>query len=132
MNLWTPQTRHFTNAYATTATPSLEQMMAEVRKARLRWAEAEEKIDPTFRNLRYPIEVIKSPYLADRVQVRFPRSKKKRIRRKWVKDSRNYEMVPWDEVYVVNGHLVMHPVLAKQLTEEMVRRRCQGAESEVT
>lgn len=40
------------------------------------------------------IDVIESPYCVKRIQFRFPRSKKKRIRRKWSKDGRNYKVVP--------------------------------------
>ena len=44
----------------------------------------------------FGIPVYVSQYMGEEVyrQVRFPRSKRKRIRRKWARDSRNWAMVP--------------------------------------
>lgn len=43
-------------------------------------------------------------------QFRFPRSKGKRIQKKWAKDPRNRRQFPVKNVYVLNGNtIVMHP-----------------------
>ena len=41
-----------------------------------------------------PFEVMSSPYCIRREQTRFPRSKKKRIQKKWSKDERNWGDIP--------------------------------------
>jgi hypothetical protein len=55
--------------------------------------------------------IVTCDWMADRVwtQVRFPRSKKKRIQKKWRKDSRNFRIVetPWP-AYMCNGTLFCH------------------------
>lgn len=57
-------------------------------------------------------------------QVRFPRSRKKRIRRKWAKNKRNwkYTKVPMDRAYIVDGVLYCHPSFAKKLGQEFAIR----------
>lgn len=52
-------------------------------------------------------------------QVRFPRSKKRRIRRKWAKDRRNwvFETEPMEAVLRIGNRLVMHPDVAEQLRQ---------------
>lgn len=40
------------------------------------------------------IKVFSNPYCYRREQVRFPRSKKKRIRKKWAKNEKNFKNVP--------------------------------------
>lgn len=124
MNLWTPQTRHFTNTCSTADAPSMEDIVASMKQAKRKFEEIESRTEPAFRNLRYPIQdnLIESPYLTDRVQVRFPRSKKKRIRRKWAKDQKNYDTVPKNVVYVVDGRLVMYTSLARRLSKELSER----------
>ncbi len=66
--------------------------------------------------------IVENVNMVDRRQVRFPRSKKKRIRRKWAKQLRNWRSVPQDVIYKVHGKglyetWVMHPAIAKQLRE---------------
>jgi hypothetical protein len=62
---------------------------------------------------------ISSPYMADFVQYRFPRSKKKRIRKKWAKDLRNYRYVPWKTVYLMGDTVFAHPAVIGQIEREM-------------
>jgi hypothetical protein len=113
-----------TVGYSTLGVPSLQDVAQTIREAKRKIDEIKSKIDPAFRNLRYPIlaNMIESHYLTERLQVKFPRSKKKRIRRKWAKDQRNWKTVPQGVVYVVDGRMVMHPDLAGKLAEELGRR----------
>lgn len=65
-----------------------------------------------------PFRIHTDPYLIDLVQVRFPRSKRKRIQKKWRKDDRNYANVPSKSIMRIppNGeHLVMHPEMYNKL-----------------
>lgn len=63
------------------------------------------------------VEIITSQYLptqreVGRHQVRFPRSKKKRIRKKWAKNLRNWKIdyvSCVNDVYMVNGKFMIHP-----------------------
>ena len=62
-------------------------------------------------------KIIESPHMADRVQVRFPRSKKRRIRKKWAKRPDNWRDVPWDHYLIAHGlggqtFVLMHPTMA--------------------
>lgn len=47
-------------------------------------------------------KILEDPMMADRVQFRFPRTKKRRIRKKWSKRPENYKIVPWPKVYRIN------------------------------
>ena len=53
------------------------------------------------------VQVIRSQYAVTRVQVRFPRSKKRRICKKWQKDQRNYGFMPG--MFKIGGVVVCHP-----------------------
>jgi hypothetical protein len=54
--------------------------------------------------------IYQSPLLIDSRQVRFPRSKKRRIRKKWSKDKRNYKDFPSDNILVAGGSAIfIHP-----------------------
>jgi hypothetical protein len=57
--------------------------------------------------------------MADRIQVRFPRSKRSRIRKKWVKDERNYRWIPWDTVTIVNGIIAGHLETLERLKRQL-------------
>lgn len=61
------------------------------------------------------LRIITNPYMADRVQVRVPRSKKRRIRKKWAKRPENYKIVPWDKAYQIGDVVYMHPSMAEKL-----------------
>ncbi len=67
------------------------------------------KIPNTF----YGMPVITSNYIGtDRIQYRFPKSKKKRIRKKWAKNPQNWKDVPRvASEAIINGQktLVIHP-----------------------
>ena len=54
------------------------------------------------------------------------KSKKKRIRKKWLKNPRNYRTVPFDGAYSVDGMILCHPSVASQIrmTETMPPYSC--------
>lgn len=53
-------------------------------------------------------------------QVRFPRSKGKRIRKKWAKDRRNFELVENDTVWMIGGDtFIMSPSSYQRARESL-------------
>ena len=61
------------------------------------------------------LKVVAGLDMCKREQFRFPRSKKKRMRKKWRRDSRNWRYVPDRTVYQVFDTLYMHPVMIEEL-----------------
>ncbi|MFA7254090.1 MAG: hypothetical protein WC107_06085 [Patescibacteria group bacterium] len=76
-------------------------------------------------NPQYPfghLAIVPSLLLSERVQVRFPRSKRTRIRRKWAKRAKNWRTVPMDRCVVVAGNIHVHPAKMKELTDALSGR----------
>lgn len=67
------------------------------------------------------MNVSESPLLMvqERVQFRFPRSKKRRIRKKWSKQPWNYRMVPRDYCYQIGNQLLVSPGLMAKIAREI-------------
>lgn len=61
------------------------------------------------------LRIIENELLADRVQVRFPRSKKRRIQKKWRNREANYRMIPKRDVYRFGDALICHPDIAREI-----------------
>lgn len=55
----------------------------------------------------------------DRVQWRFPRSKKKRIRRKWAKKPGNWRISVRYDAWRMGDTVVMHPEALKYLKQQV-------------
>ena len=70
----------------------------------------------------FGIKVIVNENMADWKQVKFPRSKKRRIRKKWAKDRKNYRLIPWETVYQMGDTVVMHPMMLARLKKELDKR----------
>lgn len=67
------------------------------------------------------IKVISSIYCATREQYRFPRSKKKRIQKKWRKDQRNWREQP--AMYMIGGKdILAHPEIVRKLQHQLDSR----------
>jgi hypothetical protein len=77
-----------------------------------------------YYNPQFPIKVVASPFLniTERVQVRFPRSKKRRIRKKWTRRQRNWRTVEAHRAFMVRDTLVCHPSIVAKLQERVKRR----------
>ncbi len=58
--------------------------------------------------------VVESPLCQNRVQFRFPKSKKKRIRAKWEKREENVRYVP-TAYRAADGVMYFHPTIAANL-----------------
>jgi hypothetical protein len=64
-----------------------------------------------------PPHIISTLFAVERKQVRFPRSKKKRIRNKWAKREENYRVSP--RIYRLGGDLYAHPSIYQRLLREI-------------
>ena len=104
-----------------TTTPTTAEIMDAMRKAREICDAMPPPIIPGM-SFDLPVQIVSSEYVAKeettRKQVRFPRSKRARVRKKWRKDLRNYETVTTTPVYAMGGRLIMHPE-----TEVVFRKR---------
>jgi len=60
-------------------------------------------------------QILESNIMTEYKQVRFPRSKKKRIQKKWRKRPANYAHVPMQYALKYDNTLLMHPDLARKL-----------------
>lgn len=60
------------------------------------------------------LRVFSQPYMADWKQVKFPRSKKKRIQKKWSRRPENYRDVPWGTFYRIGDAIYAHPMMIEK------------------
>jgi hypothetical protein len=68
---------------------------------------------PMFSGMR----VTESVNAVSRKQVKFPRTKKRRLQKKWTKDIRNWETRP--AIFMVSGNIVAHPALTHELMKRV-------------
>lgn len=59
--------------------------------------------------------------LTERKLLRMCRSKKKRIRKKWLKNQRNYKTVPMKNCFVVGDDIICHPVVVAAIRKAAPR-----------
>ena len=75
------------------------------------------------------IPIYTDPHIptTEKQQVRHPRSKKRRIQKKWTKNPSNWATVPCERIYLVPGsalskpHVIMHPVTAEKFRRQIGR-----------
>lgn len=67
------------------------------------------------------LAILESAYCADRTWVRRPRSKRRRIRKKWMRDPRNWRVVPWPDLlfHQAKGVLIGHPQTIAALRQQI-------------
>ena len=65
------------------------------------------------------ITILESEHCKERVQWRFPRSKRKRIRRKWAQREENVRYEPRAYKMDAGRKIICHPSIAKRLREEL-------------
>lgn len=75
-------------------------------------------------------KIMEDEFLCDKVQTRFPRSKKKRVRKKWSKRLDNFSFLPSKQIYVLNSPfhpsgpaIVCHPVTAAQIRRSLATNK---------
>lgn len=65
------------------------------------------------------IRLYANQHLVERRQVRFPRSKKRRIRKKWAKRASNWAVRPDPSVYMVGRDAFGHPAILAKIANIM-------------
>lgn len=68
------------------------------------------------------LKIVTSNYLTKRVQFRFPRSKKKRIRRKWAKQAKNWRNIDNGNAYQIGDTLIVPPSVYEKIVEKLALR----------
>ena len=68
----------------------------------------------------YGFKIVESNLLTERKQWRFPRSKKRRIQKKWSKDERNVRYEP--KAYQSGQTIYCHPQITAKLREEFGKK----------
>lgn len=59
--------------------------------------------------------IIESPHLTTATQFRFPKSKRRRIRKKWSKNPKNFRTLPDQNFYQYDNKIICHPIMARRL-----------------
>jgi hypothetical protein len=67
----------------------------------------------------YALQLIECSHMADWKQYRFPRSKKRRIKKKWRKNGRNFRMVPQKKIFQVGNSFYAHPEIVDEFWKQM-------------
>lgn len=67
----------------------------------------------------YGFEFISDNTMADRVQFKFPKSKGKRIRKKWRRRACNFKYVPKPDIYQIGRRFIAHPTIIAQLKDKL-------------
>lgn len=71
------------------------------------------------------LRIVESRQLTERRQVRFPRSKARRIRKKWARRASSYRERPMQHGYMIGSDtLVVHPALAARLRARLEAAPC--------
>ena len=65
------------------------------------------------------LKLVSDHHMADRKQVTFPRSKKRRIRKKWAKQAKHYKWIPWDTMYRMGNTIFLHPSKLAELKKTL-------------
>ena len=68
------------------------------------------------------LRIVETPFLTVRKQVRFPRSRKRRIQKKWRRNFKNWGDVPGPSYLLNDDTIYMHPDSAKRLRSKIDRR----------
>lgn len=63
--------------------------------------------------------VIESPYLGKWKQYRFPRSKRRRIQKKWRNNRRNYRWIESREIYQTPDAIICAPNIAREIRRQI-------------
>ena len=69
------------------------------------------------------MQIIESPHLTITKQFRFPKSKRRRIRKKWQKDSKNFRTVPRTDFLILNNAIICHPLMARKLRKTLQKQQ---------
>lgn len=65
-------------------------------------------------------QIVESKTLVIKYQYRFPKSKRRRIRKKWKKDLKNWKTKVDPQCYFLNNQIICHPEVAEKLRYAML------------
>lgn len=65
-------------------------------------------------------QIFESPHLQTRTQFRFPRSRKRRIRKKWAARENNYKYIPNIYYDAARNVIYAHPSIAQKMRDGAV------------
>lgn len=65
-------------------------------------------------------QIVESKTLVIKYQYRFPKSKRRRIRKKWKKDLKNWKTKVDPQCYLLNNQIICHPEVAEKLRSSML------------
>ena len=68
-------------------------------------------------------KIIVSNAMTQQVLIKMCKSKKRRIRNKWLKNSKNYRTVPRTDILVGPGFIVAHPSVVSTLKKEIASQK---------
>lgn len=68
-------------------------------------------------------EVIPAPWMAERKQIVFPKSKRKRLRKKFAKNPANFGDVPSTQILVIGRQYFMHPAQIAKMQQILDENR---------
>ena len=90
--------------------------------------EAKRRVDALAPCVHRLPRIVENAQLVIREQVRFPKSKKRRIRKKWARQARNWDARPDPAIYQLSqqGWLVMHPATAHRV-RSLLQTHGEGA-----
>ena len=71
----------------------------------------------------FGMRIIEDANMTKRLLKAMCRSKKRRIRKKWLKSPRNYRTVPDDNVYMGRDMIICHPSIAAELRRQIREAR---------
>ena len=63
------------------------------------------------------MRIVQSVNAVSRKQIKFPRSNKKRMQKKWTKNNKNYDIRP--AIFMVSGNIIAHPAMVSELTRRV-------------
>ena len=73
---------------------------------------AEENVGKEYKTI---MQIIESPHLTTIPQFRFPKSKRRRIRKKWSKNPTNFQTAPREDFFIYGDKIICHPLMARRL-----------------
>ena len=130
-NLWVPQDESSSERFTTSAASTANGCsFVDIKEAMQKMHELKATFEKPLFTLPIQQSSVISPYLTERVQIRFPRSKKKRIRKKWARDPKNFRDVPREYAYIIDEVMYMHPdtlarlqkVVSQQANDALVQK----------
>ena len=69
------------------------------------------------------LKVVESEWLSKKELVRMCRSKAKRVKKKWLRNPKNYRQVADLSIYQMGDKLICHPIIAAEIRRNVVEAK---------